>query len=110
MGKYIAGKEPGWVLEDLERFFTSDWYSQLTDVNGEWLMKQIKVNELNKVIEVYKEALSVEREPIFKIMLAKTKSKEGINFSVPPILREGFEKVVRSQLERLSEEKEGLLS
>ncbi len=39
----VDGKEPSWVIRDCERFFLSEWFKQLTDINGEWLL-----NELNK--------------------------------------------------------------
>ncbi len=28
--------------EELEQFFVSHWYSKLTEVDGEWLMRKIK--------------------------------------------------------------------
>ena len=30
------------MKEEVERFFTSDWYSELTDLNGAFLMRKIQ--------------------------------------------------------------------
>ena len=29
-------------LERLERFFKSKWFAQLTDIDGEWILKEIR--------------------------------------------------------------------
>ena len=30
------------LVNELERFFKSQWYNELTDISGEWLMEKIK--------------------------------------------------------------------
>ena len=34
--------EPNLELEELEEFFRSDWYKQLTEVDGEYLMERLR--------------------------------------------------------------------
>lgn len=36
------------IISDCERFFRSQYYHILTDVDGEWLMKQIRKNAENE--------------------------------------------------------------
>ena len=35
-------KDAKLMVEDLEKFFRSDWFAQLTDVNGEMLIRRLK--------------------------------------------------------------------
>lgn len=39
---YRIGDKPDEKLTELEKFFRSDWYKTLTDVDGEYLMKRIR--------------------------------------------------------------------
>ena len=41
-GKRVAGKEPGWVISDCERFFLSEWFSILTNLDGKTLLDKLK--------------------------------------------------------------------
>ena len=40
--KALAGKEPGWVISDCERFFLSEWFSILTNLDGKTLLDKLK--------------------------------------------------------------------
>lgn len=44
---YRPGVKPDDKLEELERFFRSEWYRTLTSVDGEYLMKRIKMEVLS---------------------------------------------------------------
>lgn len=39
---YRVGDKPDEKLAELEKFFRSDWYRALTDLDGEYLMKRIR--------------------------------------------------------------------
>lgn len=41
-GERVAGKEPGWVMADCERFFLSEWFSILTKLDGATLLEKLK--------------------------------------------------------------------
>ena len=41
-GHSIERHKPKKVISDVERFFRSDWYYFLTDVDGERLMKEVR--------------------------------------------------------------------
>lgn len=41
-GERVAGKEPGWVIADCERFFLSDWFAMLTNLDGEMLLEKLR--------------------------------------------------------------------
>ena len=43
---YRPGDKPDEKLEELEKFFRSDWYRTLTSVDGEYLMKLIREDVL----------------------------------------------------------------
>ena len=34
------------LLTETEKFFLSDWFSDLTEVNGEWLLERLKKTEV----------------------------------------------------------------
>ena len=36
-----------YARESIEHFFTSDWFKWLTDINGEWLLRELK-KEVNQ--------------------------------------------------------------
>ena len=40
--RYKTGECHLYGREELEKFFTSDWYEQLTDVDGRYIMNKIK--------------------------------------------------------------------
>ena len=39
---YRIGDKPNEKLEELEKFFRSEWYKTLTSVDGEYVMKRIR--------------------------------------------------------------------
>lgn len=108
MGKNVGGRCPEYELGELKRFFRSGWYETLTNINGEWLMCQVKIRELDKVIEAYKAALSGDREVKIKISLPKTKTKEKVDFNIPPVLMGDFLKMIGMQKEILEQKKRDL--
>ncbi len=110
MGNTVEGKTPVDVMNEVYRFFHSDWYFELTSVNGDWLMEHIKMRELEKAINVYEEALSVMRTCQYKLIMNKTADEPAINFIVPPRLADDFEQVVRKQLGELRKELSDLKS
>ena len=41
-GERVAGKEPSWVISDCERFFLSEWFTVLTNLDGKTLLDKLK--------------------------------------------------------------------
>ena len=41
-GKYVRGESPERVINDVERFFLSDWFYMLTKLDGELLIKKLR--------------------------------------------------------------------
>lgn len=48
-GFSLNGKSSAAVVADCERFFRSEWYSQLTNVDGEYLIINIRKEVKNDV-------------------------------------------------------------
>lgn len=40
--KYLRYKNALCTMEAVERFYHSSWFKQLTDIDGEWLFKELK--------------------------------------------------------------------
>ena len=105
MGCSIDGKSPEDTMLECERFFRSDWYDTLTRgaVDGEWLMRNIKIRELENTLEIY----------TIKVAVAFLHDKGGkkrkpLNYIFPPRLASGLMDMARIQLETLKTELEEL--
>lgn len=107
MGKRVDNKSPGDTLRETDRFFHSDWYHELTNIDGDWLMKAVKIRELDKAIASFKRMLA--EDGTIKFTIPKTKEKEGMNYSVPPRLTSEFQETIRYYITELEAEKEELL-
>ena len=79
MGCSIDGKSPEDTMLECERFFRSDWYDTLTRgaVDGEWLMRNIKIRELENTLEIYKDILSPCNCCTIKVAVAFLHDKGG---------------------------------
>ena len=44
---YPKNKDAKLMVEDLERFFRSDWYASLTSIDGEMLLTKLKEEEIS---------------------------------------------------------------
>lgn len=115
MGCSIDGKSPEDTMLECERFFRSDWYDTLTRgaVDGEWLMRNIKIRELENTLEIYKDILSSCNCCTIKAAVAFLHDKGGkkrkpLNYIFPPRLASGLMDMARIQLETLKTELEEL--
>ena len=81
MGCSIDGKSPEDTMLECERFFRSDWYDTLTRgaVDGEWLMRNIKIRELENTLEIYKDILSLATAVRLRWLLLSSTIKAGKN-------------------------------
>lgn len=93
----------------------SDWYDTLTRgaVDGEWLMRNIKIRELENTLEIYKDILSPCNCCTIKVAVAFLHDKGGkkrkpLNYIFPPRLASGLMDMARIQLETLKTELEEL--
>lgn len=48
-GNKIEGKSPEDVIEEVEKFFRSEWYRTLTKVDGEYLLKALREEHLENM-------------------------------------------------------------
>lgn len=73
MGNPVGGKDADGMMRECEAFFRSEWYEQLVNgaVNGEWLVRNLKIRELEKAAKAYEAML----EPCNKTTL-----KAAVNF------------------------------
>lgn len=104
MGDYVEHKSPPSAMKECEKFFHSEWYKELTTVDGDFLMKQVKVRELEKAINAFTAALNVSRAVTYKISVRKTDTEEKVDYNLPPRLAAAFTETVKVQLKLLQEE------
>ena len=38
----VDGKPSSWVIQDCENFFHSQWFSELTNVDGDYLIRKLR--------------------------------------------------------------------
>ena len=53
-GEYVAERKPQSVIEDCEKFFRSEWFTALTNVDGEFLIEKIRNEHSEEWKYVYK--------------------------------------------------------
>ena len=111
MGTGYNGKTPGDVMSECEKFFCSEWYTALTDgkIDGEWLVRNIKIRELEKTIKAYKTILSVCNKSTFKAVInfpskKGKRTKKPMNYIFPERFVDGIEEVLRTQLKSMNAE------
>ena len=104
MGGEVERKSPPDTMRECEKFFHSEWYKELTQVDGDFLMKQLKIRELEKAIKAFTTALNPTRNVTFKITVGKTKTEEKVEYIIPPRLFAMFETVLRTEIKLLGKE------
>ena len=88
-------------MKELEKWVHTDYYQLLTSVDGDWLLKNVKIRELEKVLTAYKAAFNVRYTPSFKLVVNTPKGEDNINFIIPPRLTEDFLSVLTKQMKEL---------
>lgn len=105
MGETVDHKAPEDTMAEIDKFMHSDWYHQMTNVNGDYLMNRVMVDTLDKHITCLKRAIS---EPArFKISIRSDK-KNGIDpmsYMIPPVLHKGLFKVIEDCIADLEKER-----
>lgn len=91
-------------MKELESWFHSEYYHSLTNVDGDWLIKNLKIRELERVITVYNKALSTINTSQIKLVVHTPQGEDNINFLIPPRLFEAFQKVIVAQKKELEKE------
>lgn len=105
MGEFVDHKSPKWVMEDIEKWVTSQDYEYLTKVNGPALLKKVRITALEEMIEVYEDALSSGGDTKLRIFIQKPKKEPNVSFQIPPDYLQDFFAVMRKQLKILKNEK-----
>lgn len=117
MGNGTGGKAPEDVMSECEKFFRSDWYEELTGgtIDGEWLIKTIKIRELEKAVETYEAITGLCNHCTFQVTVSFSNTKGGekrrpLHYIFPPRLVPGLMDMARIQLEDLKEQLKELKS
>lgn len=74
----------------------------MSSVDGEYLMKSLKIDELEKILVAYERLLS-EKNAMIKVVCPKSK-KEGksrLEMPIPPILFSPYKEIVEDQIVRV---------
>lgn len=111
MGNSVGYKDADATMRECEKFFRDEWYKQLTNdsVDGEWLMRNIKIRELEKVKKAYEDILNICNSTAVKAVVnfPKQKDKEKpkpMTYIFPPKMADGLMDTMRIQLESVKAE------
>lgn len=104
MGGDIDKKKPERIMREIEKWVHESYYSLLTSIEGDWLLKNVKIRELERVLTVYKAAFNTSNTPSIKLMINTPKGQDNITFNIPPRLMGDFMKVLRKQIKELETE------
>ena len=111
MGETIDHIRPQAMMAECERFFRSEWYEALTNgaVDGERIMKMIKIHELEKEIEMYELMLNDDNICSLKAKISFRKKKgeekkKPVNYIFRGRLADGLKDYLGTQLEELKKE------
>ena len=108
MGKWVENISPQDTLSKLDKFFHSEWYGQLTKVDADWLLKSIKIQELDIAIDSLKRTLT--EDGLIKLCIAKKNNKDSMTYTIPPRLMSEFNKAITFCIAQLEAEKEKIIS
>nr|WP_072514022.1 hypothetical protein [Ndongobacter massiliensis] len=100
-----TGQAPEQVLRENENFFRSEWYRKLVDIDGEWLMRKVKIKKMNEAIDVYKKVLEKPTAEI-RLIIPKSKEEPRVVYKIPHRLFPDFAELLRKQIKELEKEKE----
>lgn len=110
MGGNIKNKTPEDVMTELEKWVHSDYYLLLTKVDGDWLLKNVKIRELETVLTAYKTAFETGNHPRFELKIRTPRGQKNIDLVVPPRLMDTFMEVLTTQIKDLEKELKELKS
>lgn len=105
IGKYKCS--PQKMLTDCKKFFESSYFELLTDVKGEYLMKKIKLQTIEEVINnlSYFESVS-HRSSRIVLQVFNSKKNRELQYCLPPKYRHIVDNTIFKIIKHLEEEKE----
>ena len=108
MGYQVESTRPeDYTMSELDKFFHSEWYRQLTNINGDWLMQKIRIDELENLLSLYKRFIgSIYKKSITLTFCEKereSKKVKPVKADIPPLFIEDFMNVLRTQEKVLEE-------
>lgn len=111
MGNSVGSKDADATMRECEKFFRDEWYKQLTNdsVDGEWLMRNIKIRELEKVKKAYEDILNICNSTVVKAVVNFPRQKDKkkpkpMTYIFPPKMADGLMDAMRIQLESVKAE------
>lgn len=105
IGKYKCS--PRKMLNDCEKFFKSSYFELFTDINGEYLMKKIKLQTIEKVINnlSYFESVS-HRSSQIVLQVYKSKKNRELQYCLPEKYRHIVDDTIFKIIKHLEDERE----
>ena len=108
MGYQVESTRPAdYTMSELDKFFHSEWYRQLTNINGDWLMQKIRIDELENLLSLYKRFIgSIYEKSItltFREKVRESKKVKPVKADISPLFIEDFMNVLRTQEKVLEE-------
>lgn len=111
MGNPVGGKDADDMMRECAAFFRSEWYEQLVNgtVNGEWLVRNLKIRELEKAAKAYEAMLAPCNKTTLKaaVNFPKDGNKEKpkpMAYVFPPKLAEALRNALQIQYEYIKAE------
>ena len=92
---------------ELDDFFHSDWYANLTNINANWLLRAIRIDELTKLLDFLKRFMGSNYKKSVQLSYYEkdstdTKSKPKLmKMNIPPIFMDKFLETIKSQITEL---------
>lgn len=101
LGKYVDGKPPQMVLDELDRWFQSEYYMMLTKIDGKKLMQKIRIHALEEIVRIYETYLSRGSGGQFKVYIQNPGKIENVTLIIPPKFVEPYRQTMIKQIREL---------
>ena len=109
-GRKLQTGSPEHTKLEVEYFFHSDWFRQLTGnkVDPDRLLKETAINAIDDVLYVMEQAFSFKNHSSLVLHIETPKDEDNIHYSLPPILAEACFNALRKKAKALRKEAQEL--
>lgn len=108
LGEKVDKQPPDKMMKSCERFFHSEYYRNLTDIDGDWLIHNLKINALEDVAMKFKRFLTGKNTEI-TLRVPKGYGQKPMVFTVPPKFKSEFKALINKIQKDLECEREVLI-
>ncbi|MGP1361089.1 MAG: hypothetical protein ACTTK5_01440 [Candidatus Fimenecus sp.] len=110
LGNTVDKKPPKKAMKSIESFFHSEYYRNLTDVDADWLIQNLKSNALEDVItKLDRFVKSENKASSITLKIPKSKEQEPMTFIIPPKFKPEFTAFMRRLKMAIAAEREEII-